>query len=313
MPELIATRDGFGKALLALGKENKLVVNLEADLGKSTKSILFAKEFPDRTINFGISEQDMMTTAAGLAYSGKIPFASTFAIFTERAFEQIRNSVARTNLNVKIVGSHSGLLTGDDGDSAQCIEDLSVYRSLPNMVVLSPSDAIETEKATYAMAKHSGPMYLRIGREKIPVIFDANYKFELGKGVLLRDGKDVTIFATGPLVLIALDAGKLLEAEGISARVINIHTIKPIDKDLIIKAATETKAIVTAEDHNIIGGLGSAVSEVLTEYALAPLERVGVKDRFGESGKPAELYKKYGLTAEDIVKHAKKAIARKRV
>ena len=310
---MIATRDGFGKALLNLGRENKLVVNLEADLGKSTKSILFAKEFPDRTINFGISEQDMMTTAAGLAYSGKIPFASTFAIFTERAFEQIRNSVARTNLNVKIVGSHSGLLTGDDGDSAQCIEDLSVYRSLPNMVVLSPADAIETEKATYAMAEHVGPMYLRIGREKIPVLFDANYKFELGKGVLLRDGKDVTIFATGPLVSIALDAAKLLEQEKISARVINIHTIKPIDKDLIIKAATETKAIVTAEDHNIIGGLGSAVSEVLTEYALAPLERVGVKDRFGESGKPAELYKKYGLTAEEIVKHAKKAIARKRV
>ena len=313
MPEMIATRDGFGKALLNLGKENKLVVNLEADLGKSTKSILFAKEFPDRTINFGISEQDMITTAAGLAYSGKIPFASTFAIFTERAFEQIRNSVARTNLNVKIVGSHSGLLTGDDGDSAQCIEDLSVYRSLPNMVVLSPADAIETEKATYAMAEHTGPMYLRIGREKIPVLFDANYKFEFGKGVLLKDGKDVTIFATGPLVSIALDAGKLLESEGVSARIINIHTIKPIDKDLIIKAATETKAIVTAEDHNIIGGLGSAVSEVLTEYALAPLERVGVKDRFGESGKPAELYKKYGLTAEDIVKHAKKAIARKRV
>ncbi|HIH42805.1 TPA: transketolase family protein [Candidatus Woesearchaeota archaeon] len=313
MPEMIATRDGFGKALLNLGKENKLVVNLEADLGKSTKSILFAKEFPDRTINFGISEQDMITTAAGLAYSGKIPFASTFAIFTERAFEQIRNSVARTNLNVKIVGSHSGLLTGDDGDSAQCIEDVAVYRSLPNMVVLSPADAIETEKATYAMAEHTGPMYLRIGREKIPVLFDANYKFEFGKGVLLKDGKDVTIFATGPLVSIALDAGKLLESEGVSARIINIHTIKPIDKDLIIKAATETKAIVTAEDHNIIGGLGSAVSEVLTEYALAPLERVGVKDRFGESGKPAELYKKYGLTAEDIVKHAKKAIARKRV
>ena len=313
MPEMIATRDGFGKALLNLGKENKLVVNLEADLGKSTKSILFAKEFPDRTINFGISEQDMITTAAGLAYSGKIPFASTFAIFTERAFEQIRNSVARTNLNVKIVGSHSGLLTGDDGDSAQCIEDVAVYRSLPNMVVLSPADAIETEKATYAMAEHTGPMYLRIGREKIPVLFDANYKFEFGKGVLLKDGKDVTIFATGPLVSIALDAGKLLESEGVSARIINIHTIKPIDKDLIIKAATETKAIVTAEDHNIIGGLGSAVSEVLTEYALAPLERVGVKYRFGESGKPAELYKKYGLTAEDIVKHAKKAIARKRV
>src|SRR3989338_1241289 len=313
MPEMIATRDVFGKALLNLGKENKLVVNLEADLGKSTKSILFAKEFPDRTINFGISEQDMITTAAGLAYSGKIPFASTFAIFTERAFEQIRNSVARVNLNVKVIGSHSGLLTGDDGDSAQCIEDVAVYRSLPNMVVLSPADAVETEKATYAMAEYVGPMYLRIGREKIPVLFDASYEFELGKGVLLKDGKDVTIFATGPLVSIALDAGKLLEAEGVSARIVNIHTIKPIDKEMIIKAATETKAIVTAEDHNIIGGLGSAVSEVLTEYALAPLERVGVKDRFGESGKPAELYKKYGLTAEDIVKHVKKAIARKRV
>ena len=306
--QLVATRDGFGKALLKCGKENKNIVSVEADLGKSTRSNLFAKEFPERNFNVGIAEQNMMLVAAGLASCGKIPFASTFAIFSERGFEQIRTSIARRNANVKIVGSHAGLLTGEDGSSAQATEDIAIYRSLPNMAVVSPADAVEAEKATIALIQYKGPAYLRLTREKVPVIFDDNHKFELGKGQLLRGGKDAAVIATGPLVAEALEAHEILKKEGISLRVINMPTIKPIDDKLIVKAAKETKGIITAEDHNIIGGLGSAVAEVLAEKSPSRMVRIGMNDVFGESGKPYELYEKYGLTSKHIAKEARQLL-----
>ena len=306
--EALPTRDGFGKALLRLGKANKDIVSVEADLGKSTRSCWFSKEFPERNFNVGIAEQNMMLVAAGLASCGKIPFASTFAIFSERGFEQIRTSIARRNANVKIVGSHAGLLTGEDGSSAQAAEDMAIYRSLPNMVVISPADAIEAEKAVEALVKYKGPAYLRLTRDKVPVLFDADYKFEIGKGRVLKEGKDITVIATGPLVAEALEAHEQLKKEHISLRVINISTIKPIDEKLIVQAAKETKALLTAEDHNIIGGLGSAVAEVLAENHPARLKRIGVNDLFAESGKPRELYEKYGLTAAHIVKEAKQLL-----
>jgi len=309
--EALPTRDGFGKALLRLGKANKDIVSVEADLGKSTRSCWFSKEFPERNFNVGIAEQNMMLVAAGLASCGKIPFASTFAIFSERGFEQIRTSIARRNANVKIVGSHAGLLTGEDGSSAQAAEDMAIYRSLPNMVVISPADAIEAEKAVEALVKYKGPAYLRLTRDKVPVLFDADYKFEIGKGRVLKEGKDITVIATGPLVAEALEAHEQLKKEHISLRVINISTIKPIDEKLIVQAAKETKALLTAEDHNIIGGLGSAVAEVLAENHPARLKRIGVNDLFAESGKPRELYEKYGLTATHIVKEAKQLLKRK--
>ena len=309
--EALPTRDGFGKALLRLGKANKDIVSAEADLGKSTRSSWFSKEFPERNFNVGIAEQNMMLVAAGLASCGKIPFASTFAIFSERGFEQIRTSIARRNANVKIVGSHAGLLTGEDGSSAQAAEDMAIYRSLPNMVVISPADAIEAEKAVEALVKYKGPAYLRLTRDKVPVLFDADYKFEIGKGRVLKEGKDITVIATGPLVAEALEAHEQLKKEHISLRVINISTIKPIDEKLIVQAAKETKALLTAEDHNIIGGLGSAVAEVLAENHPARLKRIGVNDLFAESGKPRELYEKYGLTATHIVKEAKQLLKRK--
>lgn len=305
------SRNGFGEALLKAGKENEDIVSVEADLGKSTRSAWFKKEFPDRAFNVGISEQDMINTAACLAFSGKIAFASTFAIFTERAFEQFRNAAARTNLNVKLVGSHAGFKTGPDGASAQCIEDMSVYRTLPNVTVICPADAVEAKKATLALVEHEGPAYMRTTRAKVPVLFDDSYEFEIGKGVVLEEGIDLTIIACGPQVYEALKAAEMLKEEDLQARVINMSTIKPIDRDLIIKAAEETGALVTAEDHNVIGGLGSAVSKVLTEAKPVPLERVGVKDEFGESGDPADLYEEYGLTAKHIYKASKKVIGRK--
>jgi transketolase len=311
MTELKATRDGYGKGLVEAGK-NKNVVALDADLAESTRSSKFAEKYPERFFEMGISEQDMVGTAGGLAASGKIPFASSFACFiTSRCFGQVRLMAAISNLNIRVVGSHAGLLTGEDGASHQALEDISLMRTLPNMTVIQPADAVEAEKAVHALVKHKGPAYLRLGRGKVPTIHDDNYKFEIGKGEVLRKGKDVTIIATGALVNEALKAADELEKQKINARVINMHTIKPIDKDTIIKAAKETKCIVTAEDHNIIGGLGSAVSEVLTENIPTPLERVGVKDKFGESGKPDELYKKYGLTDKDIIKAVNKVIGRK--
>ena len=308
----IATRESYGKALATLGKEYDIVV-LDADLSKSTKTDTFKKEFPDRFINMGIAEQNMMSTAAGLASCGKVVFASSFAMFAAgRAFEQIRNSICYPNLNVKIGATHAGISVGEDGATHQCLEDIGIMRTIPNMVIINPADDVEARAAVKAAVLHNGPVYLRFGRLAVPVLYDeADYKFEIGKGVLLKDGKDATIVATGLMVEPALEAAKILGEEGIDARVINIHTIKPIDKDILVKAAKETGAIVTCEEHNVIGGLGSAVAEVLCEEAPVPMERIGVKDAFGKSGVPAQLLKEYGLTAEDIVCAVKKTISRK--
>lgn len=308
----IATRDAYGKALKKLGAENKDIVVLDADLSKSTKTSDFAAEFPDRFFNIGIAEANMMGTAAGLAAAGKIPFASTFAIFaTGRAFEQIRNSIAYTKLNVKIAASHAGLTVGEDGASHQAIEDISLMRSVPNMTVLVPADGPETEACVRAAVEFKGPVYIRLGRPGVPVLNAEGYKITVGKAVTMLDGKDVTVIATGIMVSMALEAAETLSGEGISVRVINMHTIKPIDAEAIVAAAKETGAIVTAEEHNIIGGLGSAVAEVVVENCPVPVERVGVKDTFGESGTPDDLLKKYGLTAGDIAAAVKKVMGRK--
>ncbi len=308
----IPTRDGFGKGLLKLAEKNQNIVALEADLGKSVRTEWMKQKFPDRVFNFGISEQDMFVTAAGLASCGKIPFAGTFAIFTERAFEQIRNTIGWGNMNVKVIGSHGGILTGEDGASAQTVEDIAVYRALPNFTVIVPADSIEAEKAVEVIAKHKGPVFMRLTRSGVPVIFDENYRFEIGKGKVLGEGKDVSLIACGPLVSESLFAAEILEKEKIKARVVNMSTIKPLDNNLVLKCARETGAIVTAEDHSIIGGLGGAVAEFLSENYPVPVERIGIKDSFGESGSPAELYKKYGLTAENIASAAKKVIRRKK-
>lgn len=313
MTTMMATRDAYGEALKELGGINKDIVVLDADLSGSTKTAVFAKEFPERFINVGIAEQNLIATAAGLATTGKVPFASSFAMFAAgRAFEIIRNSVAYPKLNVKIAATHAGLTVGEDGASHQALEDISIMRTIPNMVVLNPADGVETKAAIKKAAEYKGPVYIRLGRSKVPVIFDeGSYEFEIGKGIKLRDGSDVTIIATGIMVSLALEAAETLKKEGLEARVINIHTIKPIDKDIIIEAARETKVIVTAEEHNIIGGLGSAVAEVLAESYPAVMERVGVKDTFGESGNGDELLVKYGLTAEKIAEAARRAIGRR--
>ena len=299
-----ATRDGFGKGIVKAG-ENKNVVVLDADLAESTRSMKFGEKYPNRFFDMGIAEMDMIGTAGGLAASGKIPFACSFAVFsTGRAYAAMR-LVAISELNVKIVGSHAGLMTGEDGATHQAIDDISLTRTLPGMTVIQPCDSLEAEKATLALVKHKGPAYLRLTRSKIPLITKSEDKFEIGKGKIMKQGKDVAIIATGSLVNISLEASRELKKEDIEATVINIHTIKPIDKDLIIKAAKETRAIVTAEDHNIIGGLGSAVAEVLAENYPTKIKRIGVNDQFGESGKPNELYEKYGLTKENIIKVVK--------
>lgn len=307
----IATRESYGNALAELGEKYDIVV-LDADLSKSTKTEVFKKKFPDRFINMGIAEQNMMSTAAGLASCGKIVFASSFAMFAAgRAFEQIRNSIAYPNLNVKIGATHAGISVGEDGATHQCLEDIGIMRTIPNMVIINPADDIEARAAVKAAADHNGPVYLRFGRLGVPVIYGDDYKFELGKGVTLKDGSDVTIFATGLMVEASLSAAEALSEQGISARVVNIHTIKPIDREIIVNAARETGAVVTCEEHNIIGGLGSAVAEVLCEEYPVPMVRVGVKDCFGKSGVPAQLLKDYGLTAEDVAEAAKKAMAKK--
>lgn len=309
----LATREAYGKALVELGKENNNVVVLDADLSKSTKTADFAKVYPERFFNIGIAEADLMGTAAGLATCGKIPFASTFAMFAAgRAFEQIRNSICYPKLNVKIAATHAGLTVGEDGASHQAIEDISLMRSIPNMTVIVPCDDVETMAAIKAVAEYYGPVYIRLGRSSVPTLNDENtYKFEIGKAVTLKEGSDVTLFATGIMVSEAMKAAELLSKEGVSAEVINIHTIKPIDAKAIVNSVTKTGCAVTCEEHNIIGGLGSAVCEVLAENKPAPIVRVGVKDTFGESGKPNELLKHYGLTAEDIVKAAVEVIKRK--
>ncbi len=296
-----ATREAYGDALKKLAAKNPDVVVLDADLSGSTKTAEFKKVSPERFFNVGIAEQNLIGTAAGLAISGKIPFASTFAMFAAgRAFEIIRNTVAYPRLNVKIAATHAGLTVGEDGASHQAIEDLSLMRSIPNMTVINPADCIEAEQAVLKAAESAGPVYIRLGRASVEDIYDENYKFEIGKGVELRKGNDVSIIATGIMVQKSLKACELLEKEGIKARVINIHTLKPIDKDIIIAAAKETGAIVTAEEHSVIGGLGSAVLEVISDVYPVPVKRIGVQDLFGESGKPDELLEKYGLTENHI-------------
>jgi transketolase len=305
----IATRQAYGEALKQLAAANPNIVVLDADLSKSTMTAEFKKVAPERFINVGIAEQNLIGTASGLSLVGKIPFASTFAMFAAgRAFEIIRNTVAYPKLNVKIAATHAGLTVGEDGASHQAIEDLSIMRSIPNMVVLNPADGVEAKKAVIAAANYDGPVYIRLGRMAVEEIFDDSYKFEIGKGVELVQGNDATIIATGIMVEKALKAAEILKAEGINARVINIHTIKPIDVELIIKAAKETKKIVTAEEHSIIGGLGSAVLESISEECPVPVIRIGVKDTFGESGKPNELLEKYGLTEKEIVEAVKKLV-----
>ncbi|MFR4998364.1 MAG: transketolase family protein [Clostridium paraputrificum] len=314
MSKKIATREAYGKALAALANTNENVVVLDADLSKSTKTADFKAVAPEKFFNMGIAEGNMMGVAAGLSTCGKVPFVSTFAMFAAgRAFEQIRNSICYPKLNVKVCATHAGLTVGEDGASHQAIEDISLMRSVPNMVVINPADDIETEAAIKAVAEMEGPCYVRLGRMAVSRVNDeTNYNFVIGKGITLAEGNDVAIIATGIMVEAALEAKEELAKEGINARVINIHTIKPIDEELIIKAAKETGVIVTAEEHSIIGGLGSAVAEVVSENCPVPVLRVGVKDTFGESGKPNELLEKYGLTSNDIVNKVKKALELKK-
>ena len=296
-----STRQAYGEALVKLGKESKDVVVLEADLSKSTMTAYFQKEFPERHINVGIAEADMMATAAGIATTGKIPFASTFAHFAAgRAFDQIRNSIVYPNLNVKICPTHAGVSLGEDGGSHQSVEDVALMRSLPGMVVLSPADAVETGKMIAAVAEYEGPVYVRLGRLNIPVIYDDNYEFKIGKAHTLRDGNDVAIIAVGLMVYEALEAAKLLETEGISARVINMSTIKPLDEETVLKAAKECKFIVTSEEHSVIGGLGSAVSEYLSGVYPTKVIRHGINDVFGQSADGDTMLNNYNLRAKDI-------------
>lgn len=308
----VATREAYGKALVELGEKNDKVIVIDADLAAATKTGMFKKAFPERFFDAGIAESNMIGVAAGLSTVGYTVFASSFAMFAAgRAFEQIRNTIGYPHLNVKIGATHAGISVGEDGASHQCCEDIALMRTIPGMVVINPADDIEARAAVLAMADYEGPAYLRFGRLAVPRINALDYEFELGKGVQLCEGKDVTIAATGLMVGEALAAREILKNEGIDARVINIHTIKPLDKDIIINAAKETGAIVTAEEHNIIGGLGSAVAEAVCEGCPVPVLRVGVEDTFGSSGPAIQMLKVYGLTAEHIVEKAKAAIAAK--
>ena len=312
MADKIATREAYGKTLAELGEKYDFVV-LDADLAEATKTIMFKKKFPERFFDCGIAEGNMMGVAAGLAAAGKTVFASSFAMFAAgRAFEQVRNSIGYPHLNVKIGATHAGITVGEDGATHQCLEDLALMRTIPGMTIINPADAVEAKAAVEAAIAMNGPVYMRFGRYAVPVINGEDYKFELGKGVKVADGKDVTIVATGIMVAMALEAKQILAAEGIDARVVNIHTIKPIDKDIIIESAKETGAIVTAEEHNIIGALGSAVAEVLCENAPVPMLRVGVEDQFGHSGKVPELLEMYGLTAENIAAKVRAVVKRKK-
>lgn len=298
-----ATRQSYGEALLEMGKENENVVVLDADLSSATKTSLFAKEFPNRFFDMGIAEANMMGTAAGFATCGKIPYASTFAAFAAgRAYDQIRNSICYPNLNVKICATHSGITVGEDGATHQMLEDISMMRTLPNMVVLSTSDDVQTKWAVKEIAKIKGPVYLRLARMKTSQIYDENRIFEIGKAVQIGEGTDGTVFATGVTVAEAIKAQEELKLQGINIRVVDVHTIKPIDRDMIIKCAKETKKLVSVEDHSVIGGLGSAISEVLTEEYPVKLERMGMLDTFGKSGKAEELMEYFGLTSKAIVK-----------
>ena len=313
MAQKIATRESYGNALAALGEKYDFVV-LDADLAAATKTGIFKKKFPERFFDCGIAEGNMMTVAAGIATTGKPVFASTFAMFAAgRAFEQVRNSIAYPHLNVKIGATHAGITVGEDGATHQCLEDLGVMRTIPGMVVLNPADDVEARACVEWALNYVGPVYIRFGRLAVPVVFDeADYKFEFGKNLTVREGTDVTIMATGTMLYMAIEAAEKLAEEGISARVTNVHTIKPIDKDDIIEAAKTTGCIVTAEEHNVLGGLGSAVAEVVCENCPVPVLRVGVEDKFGKSGKVPALLEAYGLTTENIVAKAKAAIAAKK-
>ena len=306
----IATRESYGNALKELAEEFPQLVVLDADLAGATKTGIFKKAYPDRHIDCGIAESNMMGIAAGLALTGKIPFASSFAMFAAgRAFEQVRNSIGYPHLNVKIGATHAGITVGEDGASHQCNEDIALMRTIPGMVVMVPSDDIEAKAAVRAALEHEGPVYIRFGRAAVPVINDKpDYKFEIGKGQLVREGKDVTIVATGIMVDSAIGAAEKLAAEGIDAEIINICTIKPIDKDIIIKSAQKTGKVVTCEEHSVIGGLGSAVCEVLADEYPVKVKRIGMQDVFGESGSAADLVKKYGLDAEGVYKSVKEFI-----
>jgi len=312
MADKIATRESYGSALVELAEKYDFVV-MDADLAEATKTVKFKKAYPERFFDCGIAEGNMMSVAAGIATTGKPVFVSSFAMFVSgRAFEQVRNSVGYPHLNVKIGATHAGISVGEDGATHQCNEDIALMRTIPGMTIINPSDDVEAKAAVEAALQADGPFYLRFGRFAVPVINDRpDYKFEVGKGVLLADGTDVTIVATGLMVGAALEARELLAAEGISARVINIHTIKPIDKEILLKAATETGAIVTAEEHNVIGGLGGAVAEAICETKPVPVVRVGVNDSYGHSGTVPALLDAYGLTPANIAANAKKAISLK--
>ena len=311
MTRMAATRDGYGEALVELGNNPKVVV-LEADLGKSTKSLHYRKKYPERTVSCGIGEQNMLLIGAGLASSGFIPFASTFAIFTERAFEQMRNGIARTNLPVHLCGSHGGTHTGTDGSSAQSIEDLAIYRTLPNVVVMHPCDDVSTKELTMQLPELGQPSYMRTARNKTPVLYDGRAgDIKIGKGIVLREGNDAAIIACGVLVHESLKAAEELRNMGINVTVVDMHTIKPLDTELIGKLADECGAIVTAEDHSVIGGLGGAVSEYIVSANPVPVEKIGVDDRFGESAEADEMLEMMGLKSTNIVDSVQKAISRK--
>ncbi|MBE5855118.1 MAG: transketolase family protein [Lachnospiraceae bacterium] len=310
MADKIATRESYGNALVACAEKFPNLVVLDADLAGATKTGIFKKAYPDRFIDCGIAECNMTGIAAGMATCGKIPFMSSFAMFAAgRNFEQVRNSIGYPHLNVKIGATHAGITVGEDGATHQCNEDIALMRTIPGMTVIVPADDVEAKAAVEAALAYEGPVYLRFGRMAVPVINDAaNYKFEIGKGITLKEGKDVTIIATGIEVAEALEAAKLLEADGISAEVINIHTIKPLDAELVRASAKKTGKVVTVEEHSVIGGLGSAVCDALAEDALAPVHKIGVHDRFGESGPAGELLKKYGLDAQGIYKEVKEFV-----
>lgn len=312
-PKLIATRDAYGQALVELGGRVPELVVLDADLSKSTKTGDFAKVYPDRFFDMGVAEQNLMGTAAGMSLAGKIPCASTFAVFaTGRAFDQVRNTIAYPGLNVKIVATHAGITVGEDGASHQAIEDIALMRVLPGMTVIAPADATEARRAVEAAVAMQGPVYIRLGRTAVPVLFGDDYRFQIGKAVVLREGPEAAIFATGIMVAEALQAAEQLAGRGLSVTVVNVHTIKPLDADLIVEIARRTGAVIAAEEHSIYGGLGSAVAEVLGERCPAPLLRLGVRDRFGESGKPAELMESFGLTAPHIVRAVEQVRLRRR-
>lgn len=306
------TRSGFGEGLVEAGKENANVVALCADLAGSVRMDLFKKEFPERYIECGIAEANMVSIASGMALSGKVPFVGSFAAFaTGRVYDQIRQSIAYSDTNVKIAGSHAGITLGEDGATHQILEDIGLMKMLPNMVVINPCDHNQTKQATIAAARYKGPVYLRFGRPKVPTFIPENMPFEIGKAIVLNEGSDVSIFATGHLVYHALEAAKELEKQGIKAEVIDIHTIKPLDNEAILKSVNKTKCVVSCEEHQYNGGLNDSIAQLLVRNNPLPMEYVGIDDKFGESGKPDELMKEYGLTAENIVKAVKKVLARK--